>query len=234
VPCNSDGKNNYNTLSGFAVADEQLSWDTFELLHGNRSTDNVVHEVGELASFDIGDDVKLFVCVEDTGVGIPAQAQPRIFMPFMQADSSTSRTYGGTGIGLSISKCLAELMNGEMRFKSVQDVGSTFTCTLMLKKGILDQEENQRRPLSDPLPTRFKGMHALVVDGNRVRSEVTKYHLRRLGVQVRVLHDCRSTVQAVSRNDGASANAEARFVQRREILSFALEDLWNSVLQKQL
>ena len=207
--CNGNACN--NTLSGFAVADGQNSWDMFELLIGNRSFDNV--HGGEQDLFNVGDHVKLFVSVEDTGVGIPLQAQQRIFMPFMQADSSTSRTYGGTGIGLSISKCLAELMNGEMRFKSVQDVGSTFTCTLMLTKGMINWEDNQRRPLSDPLPTRFKGMRALVVDGNHVRSEVTKYHLQRLGVQVRIHHDCRGAVRMVSSSDGGvSTIGEARLV----------------------
>lgn len=199
IPC--------NTLSGFAVADRQHSWDTFELLLGNRSCNSI--DTKERDFFVLGDSVKLFVSVEDTGVGIPLQAQQRIFMPFMQADSSTSRTYGGTGIGLSISKCLAELMNGEMKFKSVEEVGSTFTCTLMLNKGPTNWVEDKRRPLSDPLPTRFKGMRALVIDGNHVRSEVTKYHLQRLGVQVKVYHDCRVAIQMLLGHDGV-ANGDTR------------------------
>ncbi|KAI5060179.1 hypothetical protein GOP47_0025116 [Adiantum capillus-veneris] len=193
IPC--------NTLSGFAVADQQNSWDMFELLR-NRSCK-------PCDNFEVGDSVRLFVSVEDTGVGIPLQAQQRIFMPFMQADSSTSRTYGGTGIGLSISKCLAELMNGEMKFKSVEEVGSTFTCTLELKKGPSNWVEDKRRSLSDPLPTRFKGMRALVVDGKHVRSEVTKYHLQRLGVHVEVYHDSRAAVHVLL-GQNKVANGEAR------------------------
>lgn len=199
IPC--------NTLSGFAVADGQNSWDMFELLLRNRNCK--LSDKKERDNFELGDSVRLFVSVEDTGVGIPLQAQQRIFMPFMQADSSTSRTYGGTGIGLSISKCLAELMNGEMKFKSVEEVGSTFTCTLELKKGPTNWVEDKRRSLSDPLPTRFKGMRALVIDGKHVRSEVTKYHLQRLGVQVEVYHDCRAAIQVLLGHTGV-ANGDAR------------------------
>ncbi|KAH7372669.1 hypothetical protein KP509_17G015700 [Ceratopteris richardii] len=193
----------FNTLSGFAVADRQNSWDMFELLLRNRNckpSDN----------FEVGDSVQLFVSVEDTGVGIPVSAQQRIFMPFMQADSSTSRTYGGTGIGLSISKCLAELMNGEMKFKSVEEVGSTFTCTLELKKGPSNWVED-KRTMVDPLLTRFKGMRALVIDGKHVRSEVTKYHLQRLGIQVQVYHDSRAAVQVLLGHNNL-ATEEERFM----------------------
>ncbi|MCO5581182.1 hypothetical protein L7F22_035060 [Adiantum nelumboides] len=194
IPC--------NTLSGFAVADRQNSWDMFELLLRNRSCK-------PCDNFEIGAAVRLFVSVEDTGVGIPLQAQQRIFMPFMQADSSTSRTYGGTGIGLSISKCLAELMNGEMKFKSVEEVGSTFTCTLELKKGSSKWVEDKPRSLSDPLPSRFKGMRALIIDGKHVRSEVTKYHLQRLEVHVEVYHDSRAAIQVLL-GQNRIANGETR------------------------
>ncbi|GAB2290103.1 hypothetical protein Dimus_024391 [Dionaea muscipula] len=71
----------------------------------------------------------VMVSVEDTGIGIPLHAQDRVFLPFMQADSSTSRNYGGTGIGLSISKCLVQLMGGQIGFISRPQIGSTFAFT---------------------------------------------------------------------------------------------------------
>jgi len=108
----------------------------------------------------------------------------------MQADSSTSRTYGGTGIGLSISKCLVELMAGEMDFVSRPRVGSTFTFTAEFQRVPANVPEHILREGSNcllqtpPLPTCFQGMRVLVVDGRPVRCEVTRHHLRRLGLQV--------------------------------------------------
>ncbi|KAG6651342.1 hypothetical protein CIPAW_06G103900 [Carya illinoinensis] len=100
-----------NTLSGFPVADRRCSWEGFKTLSGEGSTCPL-----SLSSSDL---INLIVSVEDTGVGIPLEAQSCIFTPFMQVGPSISRTHGGTGIGLSISKCLVGLMNGEIGFVSI-------------------------------------------------------------------------------------------------------------------
>lgn len=159
----------YNTLSGFRVVDRWKSWENFKMLDGTNSS-------------DVTNQINLLVTVEDTGVGIPRDAQSRIFMPFMQADSSTSRTYGGTGIGLSISKYLVNLMGGEIGFMSEPGVGSTFAFTAVFMKGqtnSLDAKWLQPESM-------FRGMKGLVVDGRSVRAEVTKYHLQRLGIHVEI------------------------------------------------
>eukprot|EP01018_Ginkgo_biloba_P002960 Gb_12720 [translate_table: standard] len=188
-------KSSCNTLSGFETADGRNSWETFRLLQ----YDGMHQQPGILeksASFDTSDTVNLMVSVEDTGVGIPLHAQERVFMPFMQADSSTSRTYGGTGIGLSISRCLVELMSGEMGFISRPGVGSTFTFTAVLRKAYAISQDMKRHQ-SEPLPTTFKGMKAVVVDGRPIRAEVTKYHLQRLGVQVEIANDLKSALVGI-------------------------------------
>ncbi|MBC7850323.1 MAG: response regulator [Chitinophagaceae bacterium] len=77
--------------------------------------------------------MELVVSVTDTGIGIPTEKLGTIFESFTQADNSTTRNYGGTGLGLTISKKLAELMGGTLTVTSEQNVGSTFSLRLRLK-----------------------------------------------------------------------------------------------------
>nr|CAB3447875.1 unnamed protein product [Digitaria exilis] len=168
----------FNTLSGYEAADRRNNWQYFKLLLSDK--ESLLDDLdGETANQTESDRVTLAISIEDTGVGIPLKAQDRVFTPFMQADSSTSRNYGGTGIGLSISKCLAELMGGQISFTSRPFIGSTFTFTSTLKRSYKDASADSSRSLSDALPTAFKGMKAILIDGRPVRSAVTRYHLKR-------------------------------------------------------
>jgi histidine kinase 2/3/4 (cytokinin receptor) len=136
------------------------------------------------------DSVSLVISVEDTGVGIPFEAQSRVFTPFMQVGPSISRIHGGTGIGLSISKCLVGLMKGEIGFASKPQVGSTFTFTAVLTKAYSSGIENKS--------SEFKEINALVVDHRLVRAKVTKYHLQRLGVQTELTADLDQYISKVN------------------------------------
>ena len=119
--------------------------------------------------------------VTDTGVGIPREAQSRLFAPFAQADASTTRTFGGTGLGLAISKQLAGMMGGTVGFSSVEGQGSTFWVLLPLTvvpeaAEILPAADNSRVGEAAAKPYRV-----LLVEDNSVNQMVAKGLLRRLG-----------------------------------------------------
>ncbi|KAI7741789.1 hypothetical protein M8C21_000633, partial [Ambrosia artemisiifolia] len=177
-----------NTLSGLPVVDRKKSWENFE----------------KLSAKDINESekIKILVTVEDTGVGIPIKAQSSIFTPFKQADSSTSRTYGGTGIGLSISKRLVGLMNGEIGFVSEPGTGSTFSFTaVFMKKETCSLDTVLQQYHLDT--SEFRGLRALVIDQKIIRAEVTRYHLERLGISVEITSDFDSARSYQSAIDSA-------------------------------
>jgi PAS domain S-box-containing protein len=111
--------------------------------------------------------------VQDTGVGIPAEALGRLFHAFEQADNSTTRRYGGTGLGLAITRRLAQLMGGEVGVESTPGVGSTFWMTARLERG-QDAATQYRLP-------QWQGKRALVLDDTPVSRLVHAKLLQMLG-----------------------------------------------------
>jgi two-component system sensor histidine kinase/response regulator len=116
--------------------------------------------------------------VTDTGIGISEEKQAAIFSPFTQADTSTTRKYGGTGLGLTISARLAAMMGGRIWLESEMGKGTQFHFTIRLK--VLDQRPNAE--LVVPLET-LQGQRVLVVDDNRTNRQILQGMLARWGAQ---------------------------------------------------
>ncbi|MDM8536046.1 PAS domain S-box protein [Desulfobacterales bacterium HSG17] len=104
--------------------------------------------------------VTLHFSIEDTGIGIPADSLNKIFDPFTQVDSSDARCYGGTGLGTTISKRLAELMGGKIRVKSEKGKGSTFHFTVCTEPA--DQAADELFPMTQSLEVDMnKAVHSI-------------------------------------------------------------------------
>ena len=135
--------------------------------------------------------------VTDTGIGIPEDAQAKLFQPFTQADSSTTRRFGGTGLGLAISKRLVELMGGKIGLRSVEREGSTFWFTAGF---------GLRQAAPESLPTSGKSrnsaqtarsLRVLVAEDNSVNQKVAMLQLRKLGHKVDVVANGAEAIRAL-------------------------------------
>ncbi len=126
--------------------------------------------------------------VTDSGIGISADQMARLFQPFTQADASTTRQFGGTGLGLVITKKFCELMGGEVTVTSVRDQGSTFTLTLPAI--VRDPKEAMSLPGLPPLSlaTPTAGT-VLVVDDDPAARELLRRTLTKAGFRVECAAD---------------------------------------------
>ena len=139
-----------------------------------------------------GDD--LCFSVADTGIGIPAEKQALIFDAFRQADNSTSRRHGGTGLGLTISKRLVEGMGGKLTLESTPGKGSTFTFTVHAPAAASPAPETVPRdePAASP-------MNILVAEDNRVNQYLMQALLRKMGHSVALAANGVEVLEALAR-----------------------------------
>jgi two-component system sensor histidine kinase/response regulator len=124
--------------------------------------------------------VTLKFSVRDTGIGMTEAQAAKLFQPFAQADSSTTRKYGGTGLGLTISKRLAEMMGGEIWVESEHGRGSTFSFTADFGLG-KEKAKKRFKPSAD-----LRGMKVLVVDDNATSRGIFQEMLESFSFEVTV------------------------------------------------
>jgi signal transduction histidine kinase/HPt (histidine-containing phosphotransfer) domain-containing protein len=184
-----------NWLSGDPVRLRQILFNLLGNAVKFTGTDGIVTLALEVSEGERN----LLIAVTDTGIGMTAEQLARLFQPFSQADSSTTRRYGGTGLGLVICRKLAELMGGRIVAASASGEGSTFTVELPLilaEAPVCDLVKDKPRlpAWGRDLPATAEkafaeGRLVLVAEDNPVNQDVIRRQLARLGVMAEIASD---------------------------------------------
>ncbi|MDR3160920.1 MAG: response regulator [Spirochaetaceae bacterium] len=190
--------------------------------------------------------------VTDYGIGISEQQAARLFRPFEQADVSVTRIYGGTGLGLVISKSLVEMMGGEISLRSVEGQGSTFSFIIRCSANpALTAVSGER---SDENPTEaynFSGKRCLVVDDVDINREIILELLGDTGITLETAINGREAVSRFQASpegyfdvilmdmqmpvmDGCSATREIRGLDRNDALQVSIIAMTANVLQEDI
>lgn len=152
------------------------------------------------AKSDMLGNIKLQICISDTGIGMNTEQQSKLFKTYSQADSSTTRKYGGTGLGLSISRKLCKLMGGEIWMESELGKGSRFFFTVIFKhydnkKYVEESDKTNNKEI--PFLVKKK---ILLVDDNQINLIVTEKILTNIGVEVITALDGKLAIEALKQS----------------------------------
>ena len=141
-----------------------------------------------------GEKVQLKCAVRDTGIGMTPEQSARLFQPFTQADMSTTRKHGGTGLGLTISRRLVDLMGGRIWLESEAGAGTTFSFTVWLGVGAAT---GARRVV----PEKLNRLRVLVVDDNAAAREILQEPLSALASRVDAVGSGKEAIAAIQERD---------------------------------
>lgn len=202
---NKGRSNNVRIIQDFQLPQSRVYGDPMRLqqiignLIGNslKFTETGSITIGSKADDETEDSVHLSFWVTDTGIGIPERLIQHLFKPFTQADASTARRFGGSGLGLSICKSLIEMMGGTIELKSAEDIGTTVSCSITLPKvdtggsgtatpaestdasvGLLDKADPSCTDLSQ-IP--LSDIRVCIAEDNLINQKITVQYLKKLG-----------------------------------------------------
>ena len=155
-------------------------------------------EVGEVVMTVEPDEAPngIHLAVRDTGIGIPADRAHKLFEEFSQLDSSTTRKYGGTGLGLAVSKRLAELMGGTMWVESVEGEGATFHFTIAAEPADVPS-----RRAAAGIPSELTGKSILVVDDNAINRRILDLQSEAWGLRCNSFESAAEALASVEGGD---------------------------------
>jgi len=147
------------------------------------------------------ENIELKISVKDTGIGIPKESIHQLFQPFSQLDSSSTRKFGGTGLGLIISKNLVEMMKGKIKVESKPGIGSDFYFTFVCK---FSDDNNKldfkKKPLNFHLADEIP-LNILLVEDNLINQKVTTRLLKRFGYTIDIAENGLKALEAVKKKN---------------------------------
>jgi signal transduction histidine kinase/DNA-binding response OmpR family regulator/HAMP domain-containing protein len=141
-----------------------------------------------------GQKVQLKCSVRDTGIGMTREQSAKLFQPFTQADMSTTRKHGGTGLGLTICRRLVEMMGGRIWLESEPGVGTTFHFTVWLEVG-------EAKGTRKVVPEKLTRLRALVVDDNAAAREILRESLNTIANRVDLAESGKDAISAIRGHD---------------------------------
>lgn len=143
---------------------------------------------------ETNDTQRIQFAVHDTGIGIAPERQSVIFQAFTQEDNSTTRKFGGSGLGLSISKRIVEMMGGELSLKSEKNVGTTFLFEVKLKKVVGES------PVKKEFKPDLQGSRILLVEDNKVNQFLAQSLLKAWNANVEISEDGLDAIEKLKSN----------------------------------
>jgi len=169
-------------------------------------------------------DIHLEIQIKDNGIGIDAEAQKQVFEQYTQADRAISRKYGGTGLGLTITKKLVELMGGNISLQSQLGVGSTFTVKIPFQKAQTGSVAIHT-PQQLPSPS-FENASVLVCEDDELSQQIIQRLLEKQGLKVEVAANGREGLARIRSQefDAAFIDFQMPFLNGLELAAIVRKD----------